>query len=33
MPADVLAATLLAPGQLELRHYPYPEQLEPGRCC
>ena len=30
MPADVLAATLLAPGQLELRHYPYPEQLEPG---
>ena len=30
MPSDVLAATLLAPGQLELRHYPYPEQLEPG---
>ena len=30
MPADVLAATLLAPGQLELRHYPYPDQLEPG---
>ena len=30
MPADVLAATLIAPGQLELRHYPYPEQLEPG---
>jgi threonine dehydrogenase-like Zn-dependent dehydrogenase len=27
---DVLAATLVAPGQLELRHYPYPEQLEPG---
>jgi L-iditol 2-dehydrogenase len=27
---DVLAATLLAPGQLELRHYPYPESLEPG---
>ena len=30
MPSDVLAATLLAPGRLELRHYPYPEQLEPG---
>lgn len=27
---DVLAATLLAPGRLELRHYPYPEALEPG---
>ena len=30
MPTDVLAATLVAPGQLELRRYPYPEQLEPG---
>ena len=30
MPADVLAATLIAPGRLELRHYPYPDQLEPG---
>ena len=30
MPADVLAATLLAPGRLELRHYPYPDRLEPG---
>ena len=30
MPADVLAAALVAPGRLELRHYPYPEQLEPG---
>ena len=30
MPSEVLAATLLAPGRLELRHYPYPEQLEPG---
>jgi threonine dehydrogenase-like Zn-dependent dehydrogenase len=30
MTADVLAATLIAPGRLELRHYPYPEQLEPG---
>lgn len=30
MTTDVLAATLLAPGRLELRHYPYPEQLEPG---
>jgi L-iditol 2-dehydrogenase len=28
--ADVLAATLLAPGRLELRHYPYPDTLEPG---
>ena len=27
---DVLAATLLAPGRLELRRYPYPEVLEPG---
>jgi threonine dehydrogenase-like Zn-dependent dehydrogenase len=26
----VLAATLLEPGRLELRHYPYPEHLEPG---
>jgi threonine dehydrogenase-like Zn-dependent dehydrogenase len=30
MTADVLAATLVAPGHLELRHYPYPEHLEPG---
>src|SRR4029453_1815220 len=30
MPADVLAATLLAPGRLEWRHYPYPDRLEPG---
>ena len=30
MNADVLAATLVAPGRLELRHYPYPEHLEPG---
>ena len=28
--SDVLAATLVAPGALELRSYPYPEQLEPG---
>src|SRR5207244_1962612 len=28
--SDVLAATLVAPGTLELRSYPYPEQLEPG---
>ena len=27
---SVLAATLVAPGELELRAYPYPEQLEPG---
>jgi threonine dehydrogenase-like Zn-dependent dehydrogenase len=27
---QVLAATLVAPGELELRSYPYPEQLEPG---
>ena len=30
MAADVLAATLLAPGQLELQRFPYPETLEPG---
>ena len=30
MNADVLAATLIAPGRLELRHYPYPDELEPG---
>ncbi|MGZ4794161.1 MAG: alcohol dehydrogenase catalytic domain-containing protein, partial [Ilumatobacteraceae bacterium] len=30
MVADVLAAALVAPGQFELRRYPYPEQLEPG---
>ena len=30
MPTDVLAATLVAPGRLELRHYPYPEHLESG---
>lgn len=28
--APVRAATLLAPGQLELREYPFPEALEPG---
>ncbi len=27
---DVRAATLLAPGQLEVRSYPYPKDLEPG---
>jgi L-iditol 2-dehydrogenase len=27
---EVLAATLLAPGDLELRSYPYPSRLEPG---
>jgi len=26
----VFAATLVAPGELEVRSYPYPEQLEPG---
>jgi threonine dehydrogenase-like Zn-dependent dehydrogenase len=30
MTADVLAATLIAPGRLEMRRYPYPDQLEPG---
>ena len=30
MPADVLTATLVAPGRLELRRYPYPDRLEPG---
>ena len=30
MAREVLAATLIAPGQLELRYYPYPEVLEPG---
>ncbi len=30
MTKDVLAATLVAPGRLELRRYPYPERLEPG---
>ena len=30
IPDDVLAATLIAPGQLELRRYPYPDRLEPG---
>lgn len=30
MPTDVLAATLVAPGQIEIRRYPYPEELEPG---
>lgn len=29
-PAGVRAATLVAPGQLELRTYPYPTHLEPG---
>jgi threonine dehydrogenase-like Zn-dependent dehydrogenase len=28
--SDVLAATLIAPGHLELRRYPYPAVLEPG---
>jgi threonine dehydrogenase-like Zn-dependent dehydrogenase len=27
---SVQAATLLAPGRLEVREYPYPEELEPG---
>ncbi|HSB86500.1 MAG TPA: zinc-binding dehydrogenase, partial [Ilumatobacteraceae bacterium] len=27
---DVLAATLVAPGHLELRRFPYPDRLEPG---
>jgi threonine dehydrogenase-like Zn-dependent dehydrogenase len=27
---DVLAATLVAPGELEVRTYPYPDRLEPG---
>jgi L-iditol 2-dehydrogenase len=27
---EVLAATLVAPGELELRTYPYPSRLEPG---
>jgi threonine dehydrogenase-like Zn-dependent dehydrogenase len=30
MTADVLAATLVAPGQLELRRFPYPDDLESG---
>lgn len=30
MPSDVLAATLVSPGHLEIQRYPYPEQLEPG---
>lgn len=30
MPADVLAATLVAPERLELRRFPYPTELEPG---
>lgn len=30
MDTDVLAATLVAPGHLELRRFPYPQQLEPG---
>ncbi len=30
MTTDVLAATLVAPGRLELRRYPYPDRLEPG---
>lgn len=28
--AGVLAATLVEPGRLELREYPYPDELEPG---
>ena len=27
---SVLAATLVAPGELEVREYPFPEELEPG---
>ena len=30
MTTDVLAATLVAPGQLELQRFPYPDKLEPG---
>ncbi|MGB5759432.1 MAG: zinc-binding dehydrogenase [Acidimicrobiales bacterium] len=30
MTGDVLAATLIGPGRLELRRYPYPDRLEPG---
>lgn len=30
MVTDVLAATLIAPGQLELRRFPYPARIEPG---
>ena len=30
MTADVLAATLIAPGHLELQRFPFPEELEPG---
>jgi len=30
MTSDVLAATLVAPGRLELQRFPYPEQLEQG---
>jgi len=30
MPSDVLAATLVAPGRLEITRFPYPDQLEPG---
>lgn len=30
MAADVLAATLVAPGQLQLQRFPYPDRLEPG---
>ena len=30
MPSDVLAATLVAPGRLELQRFPYPERLEAG---
>ncbi len=30
MPSDVLAATLVAPGRLELQRFPYPERLETG---
>ena len=28
--AGVLAATLVQPGQIELREYPYPAKIEPG---
>lgn len=28
--ASVQAATLVAPGRIEIRHYPFPDELEPG---
>ncbi len=30
MPHDVLAAILVAPGEFELRRFPYPDRIEPG---